>query len=51
MERTFIFIDECGKADYTDKSKTFAIVGVVIDQNTRTKLTEKFKKLKLKFFK
>lgn len=51
MDRTFIFIDECGKADYTDASKIFAIVGVVIDQETRIKLTEKFKKLKLKFFK
>ncbi len=51
MDRTFIFIDECGKADYSDDSKVFAIVGVVIDQETRIKLTEKFKKLKLKFFK
>lgn len=51
MERIFIFIDECGKADYTDKSKTFSIVGVVLNQETKAKLTEKFKKLKLKFFK
>jgi len=51
MDRTFIFIDECGKADYSDNSLTFSIVGVVISKETRLKLTESFKKLKVKFFK
>ncbi len=51
MDKTYIFIDECGKSDYSDSSKTFVIVGVVIDKVNRTKLSDKLKKLKLKYFK
>lgn len=50
MQKTYIFVDECGKSDYSDSSKTFSIVGVVIDNHNRDRLTEAFRKLKIKYF-
>lgn len=44
-------IDESGKASYKHPSKEFALMGIVINEKFKPKLSNMLKKIKLKYFK
>lgn len=50
MENAYIFVDETGKPDKTDKSEYFCLSAIVINDKNRSKLKIGLEDLKIKYF-
>lgn len=50
MQKAYIFVDESGKPDYTDKSGYFCLSAIVIKDKNRIKLRSDLETLKQKYF-
>lgn len=50
MQNAYIFIDETGKPDKTDRSEYFCLSAIVINDKNRIKLKDQLGKLKIKYF-